>query len=114
MTCPTGSNDSAILQMKEKAQGCIEKAKSSKLHKRNIWFLMDIQFWPKVSFGIGSISALFTTLEECLMKTYYDVLSVSRVWQSVKRELRQMDRGFYGVGFLHPGIECFIAQMGSY
>ncbi len=46
MTCPTGSNDGAILQMKEKAQGWIEKAKSNKLHKRNVWFLMDVQFWP--------------------------------------------------------------------
>jgi hypothetical protein len=79
MTCPTGSNIGAIAQMKEKAQGWIEKAKSSKLHKRNIWFLMDVQFWPKVFFGIGSISAPLPTLEECLMKTYYNVLSVSGV-----------------------------------
>jgi hypothetical protein len=47
------------------------------------------------------------------MKTYYDVLSVGRVRQSIKRELKQMDRGFYGVGFSHPGIECFIAQIGK-
>jgi hypothetical protein len=64
MTCPTGSNDGAILQMKGQAQGWIEKAKSSTLYKRNIWFLMDVQFWPKLSFGIGSIATPFATLED--------------------------------------------------
>ncbi len=38
LTCPTGSKDSAILRMKEKAQGWIEKAKSSKLHKQTYGF----------------------------------------------------------------------------
>ena len=24
-----------------------------------------------------------------------------------------MDRGFYGVGLLHPGVECFVAQLNN-
>jgi hypothetical protein len=31
--------------------------------------------------------------------------------KSVKKELCQMDWGFYGCGFPHPSIECFIAQL---
>jgi hypothetical protein len=45
------------------------------------------------------------------MKTYFSMLSLSGVRQSVSRELCQMDRGFYGVGFPHPGVECVVAQM---
>jgi hypothetical protein len=45
------------------------------------------------------------------MKTYFSMLSLSGVRQSVSRELQQMDRGFYGAGFPHPGVECFVAQI---
>ncbi len=111
MTCPTGCSDRAITQMVEKAQGWIDRARSGKLHKRNLWFLLDKQFWLKVSFGISSITAPFDVLGECLMKTYFSMLSLSRVHQSVSRELCQMDCGFYGVGFPHPGVKCFVPQM---
>jgi hypothetical protein len=111
MTCPTGCSNGAIAMMVEKAQGWIERARSGKLHKRNLWFLLDKQFWPKVSYGISSITATFEVLEECLMKTYFSMLSLSGVCKSVSRELRQMDRSFYGAGFPHPGVECFVAQM---
>jgi hypothetical protein len=95
----------------EKAQGWKERARSGKLHKRNLWFLLEKQFWPKVLFGISSITAPFKVLEECLMKTYFNMMSLSGVHQSVSRELRQMDRGFYGAGYPHPGVQYFVAQM---
>jgi hypothetical protein len=68
MTCPTGSGDGAIVQMKEKAQGSVDKAKSSKLNKRILTFVLDKQFWPGVAFGISSICAPFSELEDCLMQ----------------------------------------------
>ncbi len=43
MTCRTGCSQGAILQMKEKAQQWINKAKGGKLHQRNVWFLLDKQ-----------------------------------------------------------------------
>jgi hypothetical protein len=71
MTCPTGSSEGAIAQMQEKV---LAKATASKLNKRNLSFLLDKQFWPGVSFGISSVCASFTTLEDCLMWVYYDML----------------------------------------
>ncbi len=46
-----------------------------------------------------------------MMHTYYNLLSICGIRRSVNRELRQMDCGVYGCGFLHPGVECFIAQL---
>jgi hypothetical protein len=46
-----------------------------------------------------------------MMKTHYDFLLVSGIRRSANRELIQMDRGFYGCGLPHPGVECFIAQL---
>jgi hypothetical protein len=54
MTCPMGSSEHAILQMKEKAQKLINKAKGGQLHRHNFWFLIDKQFWSGISFGISS------------------------------------------------------------
>ena len=97
--------------MREKAQKWIDKAIVGRLLRRNLWFLLDKQFWPGVAFGISSITASFEELDQCMMKTYYGLLSISGVRRSIKKELRQMDRGFYGCGFPHPGVECFIAQI---
>ncbi len=90
--------------MKEKGQGWIAKAQSSKLHKRNLWLFLDKQFWPRVSFGISSICAPFAVLEEYLMQKYFDMLSFCDIRNMVSRDIWQMDRGFYSVGLLHPGV----------
>jgi hypothetical protein len=111
MTCPTGSSGGAIVQMQQKVQGWLAKASASKLNKRNLSFLLDKQFWPGVSFGISSVCAPFTILEDCLMRVYYDLLPLCGIRRSVKRELRQLDQGFFGVGLPHPGVECFIGQL---
>jgi hypothetical protein len=104
MTCPMVSSHGAIAQMQEKAKRWIAKAKENKLHKGNLNFLLDKQFWPRVFFGISSMCAMFEELEECLMRIYYDMLPLCGI-------LRQMDRGFYGIGLPHPGVKCFVAQI---
>ncbi len=63
MTCPTGSSEGALQQMQEKAQKWIDKAKGGNLHRRNLWFLLNKQFWPGVAFGISSITASFAELD---------------------------------------------------
>jgi hypothetical protein len=110
-TCPTENSAGAISQMKEKAKKWINKAKGGRLHRRNFCFLLDKQFWPEVAFGISSITAIFSELEQCLMLTYYNLLPLGRMRRSVSRELRQLDRGFFGCCLPHPGVECFIAQL---
>jgi hypothetical protein len=50
--------------MKENVQNWIDKARTGKLHKHNLWFLLDEQFWWGVSFSMSSITAPFAVLEE--------------------------------------------------
>ncbi len=111
MTCPTGSSEGVLMQMCKKAQKWIDKAVEGRLHCRNLWFLLDKQFWPGVAFGISGITASFAELEQYMMKTYYCLLSSSEIRRSIRKELRQMDRVFYRCGFPHPGVECFITQI---
>ncbi len=76
MRCPTGGSEGVIAQMQQKAQEWLAKASASQLNKRNISFLLDKRFWPAVSFGISSVCAPFSTLEDCLMKIYYNLLPI--------------------------------------
>ncbi len=113
MTAPTGSNAGAITQMKEKAEGWVAKTKLGNLHKRNVWFLLEKQFWPKVAYGVSTISSSFQDLEEYLVRTYYDLLQISGIRKSIKKELRQMDKRFYGVGFPHTGVGRVLGRAGA-
>jgi hypothetical protein len=48
------------------------------------------------------------------MLLYYNILSMSGIRQSVNKLIRQMDRGFYGNGFPHPGVKCLIRKLINY
>jgi hypothetical protein len=79
--------------------------------KEENYYVVTSGFWPRVSFGISSITATFAGLKQCMMRTYYDMVLIGGIRWLVNRELRQMDKGFYGYGLPHPGVECFIAQL---
>jgi hypothetical protein len=97
--------------MKEKSEAWAATVKEGKLSQRNVWFMMENQFWPRIAFGIGVSMASFDTLYKCLMKPYYKIQSQGGVRNSIRRGIRQMHLRFYGVGCTHPAIECFIAQI---
>jgi hypothetical protein len=110
MTCPSGSQAAAIVHMKERAQGWIDQATSVNLARRNLWFLLKVQFCPKVLYSIGACSASYGILAECLMLQYYKLVPLGGIRRSACRKVRQLDRGFFGVGCPHPAVECLAAQ----
>jgi hypothetical protein len=76
-----------------------------------MWMLEDKKLWPKVGFGIGVCSASYMELTECLMKQYYNLVPLDRIWHSANCMVFQLDCGFYGVGCPHPAVECLVAQL---
>ncbi len=108
MTSPSGCSHGFFVQIQEKAQGWIDQAIGVKLNRRHIWFLIEHQLFPKVFFGIGSISALFDTLADCLQKQWWEILPCSGVRRTVPRFLRQVNSGFHSIGLPHPGANCLL------
>ena len=53
--CPTGAALAQFLSIKKKAQQWIDRARESKLQRRDIWFLVDHQLWPKLGYGLCSV-----------------------------------------------------------
>jgi hypothetical protein len=49
MTCPSGNNKSAINYMQTKGMAWKDMVTGGTLSRRNIWFMLDKQFWPRVS-----------------------------------------------------------------
>jgi hypothetical protein len=111
MTCPSGNNKGAVNYMQTKGMAWKDMVAGGTLSRRNIWFMLDKQFWPRVSYGLCAVSALYQELSECLMKTYYRIHPQGGVRRMARRGIRQLDRGFYGIGCLHPAVECLLAQL---
>ena len=111
MTCPSGDPSAALRRVQEKAQGWIDDAKNAGIPRRNIWFLVDHQFSPKVMFGCSTITADFSALTLALHRQYYQLLPLGGIRRSVKTEVRYLGKGFYGSGCPHFGVECLVGQL---
>ena len=75
-TCPSGKAKDQIKFMQEKAQGWIGRAKEGKLRRRGIWFLSDHQLWPKVGYGICSLSVPWCKLDGCLCNKWWQLVPI--------------------------------------
>jgi hypothetical protein len=58
MTSPDGNSTASILMMQEKAQDWINAVQSGHMHRRNVWFSLKVQFWPRVVLNLSTISVV--------------------------------------------------------
>jgi hypothetical protein len=73
--------------------------------------MVNCQFWPRLGYGICNNSATWDELEGCLQRVYWQLVRRGGVRQRAPVPLRQLDKGFYGIGCPHPGVECLVAQL---
>jgi hypothetical protein len=76
-----------------------------------MWFMVDCQLWPRIGYGICNNTASWRELENCMQRIYWQLIGRGGVRRSAPTGLRQLDRGFYGIGCPHPGVECLIGQI---
>jgi hypothetical protein len=110
MTSPDGKSVASIAMMQEKAQGWINAMRGGHLHHCNVWFLLKVQFWPRVGYGLCSTTATFRELKQALHWQYYQILPLEGVVRHTTVASRTIDSGFYGVGLPHVGVEATIAM----
>ena len=72
---------------------------------------MDHQLWPSAGYGLSSCLVSWDDLDKCLDRQYWQAIPLGGVVRSAPRALRQLDRGFFGVGCHHPCVECLIGQL---
>jgi hypothetical protein len=66
-----------------------------------------------VGYGIFSNVATVKDLDNCLKNTYWQLVTLGGVIRTMPGSIRQLDRGFYGIGLPQPSIECLVAQVQS-
>jgi hypothetical protein len=110
MTSPDGNSVSAIGMMQEKAQQWINAARNGKLHPRNVWFSLKVQFRPRIGYGLCSSTASLKELDKALYRQYYQILPMGRIVCTTSVGSRTVDAGFFGVGLPHLGVKALIAM----
>jgi hypothetical protein len=75
-----------------------------------MWFSVDRQLWPSVKYGLCCSMATLPDLEEVLLPFYGKMLPLGRIVSKANWGIRQLDRGFYGVDFPHPGVKATVKQ----
>ena len=120
-TCPSGACRSTcgcseecqgpLDVLRTKASDCAQKVLGSSVNRRQFWTWMTACFWPKVSFGLSCNTASIKELQNSLQKTYYELMPKGGLIRSAPKSLRDLDIGFYGVGFPNVAIECGIQQL---
>ncbi len=110
MTSLDGNSAASIKMIQEKAQQWINAVQNGHLHQRNIWFLLKVQFWPRIGYSLCSSMATFQEQENALHRQYFQILPLGGVVRTTPVESRSIDAGFFGVGLPHLGVEALIAM----
>ena len=108
MTSPDGNSSREILQMQEKAQQWVDAVGNGHLHRRNVWFLLGVQFWLQVGYSLCTSMATFEELGTSLQKQYYQILPLGGVVRTAPFDCKMINPGFYCPGLPHPGVEARI------
>ncbi len=111
MTCPSGCNKAALERMQQQGQEWVDRVISGKISRRNMWKMLDCQFWPRLGYAIGNNTATLLEFDKSLQKIYWQVVPQGGVHGSAPKHLRTLTKRFYGMGCPNLGIECMIAQV---
>ncbi len=52
MTSPDGTSSGAIQQIQEKVQQSVDTVRKGHIHHWNVWFLLQVQFWPQEGYSL--------------------------------------------------------------
>jgi hypothetical protein len=110
VTCPSGNSNGSLCQMNEKEQKWLDSLTAGRLHCRMMWFSVDHPLWPLVWYGQCCSMATLPELESVLLSFYGKMLPLRGIVSKANRGICQLDRGFYGAGFPHPGVEATAKQ----
>jgi hypothetical protein len=96
--------------MKEKTKKWLDSFTAGRLHRQMMWFSIDHQLWPSVKYGLCCSMATLPKLVTVLSPLYGKMLPRGGLVRKANRGIRQLDQGFYGAGFPHPGVKATVEQ----
>jgi hypothetical protein len=94
MTSPDGNSAPNIRMMQEKARQWINSVRNGHLHQQNVWFLLEMQFWPRIRCGLCSSTANLRELDQTLYHQYYQILPLGGVVHTTRLKVGQLVQVF--------------------
>jgi hypothetical protein len=110
VTCLSGNSMGILQQMREKTQKLLDSLTPGRLHRQMMWFSVGCQLRPLVKYGLCCSMATLPELETVLLPFHRKMLPLFGVVCKANCGIWQLDRGFYGAGFSHPGIKATVEQ----
>jgi hypothetical protein len=110
ITCPSRDSTGSLTQMKEKTKKWLDALTSGRLHRRLMWISVDCKLWPTVKYGLCCSMVTLSELELVMLLLYGKMLSLGGIVRTASKGIQQLDRGFYGTGLPHPGVEAIVKQ----
>jgi hypothetical protein len=83
---------------------------SGRLHCRLMWISVDRQLWPSVKYNLCCSMVTLSELELVMLPFYGKMLPLGGIVRMASKGIRQLDRGLYGTGLPHPGVEAIVEQ----
>jgi hypothetical protein len=77
---------------------------------KNVWFLLEVQFWPRIRYGLCSSTATIQELNQALHCKYYQILPLGGIFQTTTVKSRTINARFFGIGLPHLGVKVLIAM----
>ena len=62
-------------------------------------------------YGLCGNTTSFSQLEDFLQRKYWQIMPLGGIIRSETKEIRQVDKGLYGAGFPHLGVESLVEQL---
>ena len=66
MTCPLGSNKATLSRMKSQCEEWFNRLSLGALSRRDVWFMCEVQLWPRVGYGRCNNTSSWEELDSCL------------------------------------------------
>jgi hypothetical protein len=95
--------------MQEKAQQWVNDLCNRHLHQFNVWFLLKVQLWPRIGYGICSSTAMFEELSKALHQHYY-LLPLGGIVRTSSVKSCTINLSFYDMELPHLGVEALIVM----
>ncbi len=94
MTSLDRNSRASIVMMEEKVQQWVNNVCNWHLHQCNVWFLLKVQLWSRIGYGICSSTAMFEDLSKALHQQYYQILPLGGIVHTTTVESHSIDLGF--------------------
>ena len=56
-------------------------------------------------------TASFAQLEDCIQRKYWQIMPIGGIIRLASKAIRQVDKGLYGAGCPHLGVESLVEQL---